>query len=106
VQWVAENIVWIAATVVLCFVLSVAASMWLERFNDRKAREWGAARGIWSRADMVLPPPVRGVIAPEQPAIAPQVVNFNFYGVDATRASAVIHQALAGTAGDTIAEKN
>ena len=31
VQWVAEHIVWISATTAVCFILAVAAGMWLER---------------------------------------------------------------------------
>jgi hypothetical protein len=36
---------------------------------------------------------------PARPAIAaPQVVNFNFFGLDAARAAAIIRQALPGHA--------
>ena len=91
---VARYIVPVAAVVVACFALSVAAAVWLEGRSDRRAAEWGAARGIVSRADVILPPP------PPRAAIAPQVVNFNFYGADTARAAAVIRHAIPGAAGD------
>jgi len=54
-QVVAENIVWISAVVVVCFVLSVTASMWLEQRSGRRCAAWGHERGTYSRADMILP---------------------------------------------------
>ena len=75
----------------LCFALATAASMWLERRSGRRAAAWGAARGIRSRADVILPDPgymtaVTG--EPVRPAITgPAIMNFNFYGADATQAA-------------------
>lgn len=43
---------------------------------------------------------------PERPAIAPQVVNLDFYGADATRGTAIIRQALRGTAADGITQES
>lgn len=92
VQWVADRIWWISSTVALCFALSVAASMALERWADRRGARYAAAHGILSRADVILPAPARPAIAP-----APQVV-FNIFGqLDAEQAR-VIRQAL--TKGD------
>jgi hypothetical protein len=74
VPWVAARIWWIGGTAAACFALAVAAGMWLGRRNDRRAAEWGAARGIVSRADMILPPLARAVVTelgPARPAIRP-----------------------------------
>jgi hypothetical protein len=72
--------------------------MWLEARADRRGAGFAAAHGILSRAD-VVPPAVARVPLPEseRPSIAPQVVNFNFYGADATRESALIREAIRGT---------
>jgi hypothetical protein len=94
VQWVADRIWWIGGTAAVCYALAAAAGMWLERRNDRRAAAWGAARGIYSRADVILPCPPRAAAVPAEPArpaiAVPQVVNFNFFGADATRAAAII----------------
>ena len=70
---VKEYIIPIAVLAAVCFALAVAASVWLERWSDRRAAAWGAARGIRSRADVILPPtrdpaafPAAGVPAIEQ----------------------------------------
>lgn len=104
VPWVADRIWWIAGTVALCFALATAASMALERRSDRRSAAWGAARGIRSRADVILPGPDRPAevtAEPVRPAIAaPQIVNIFNFGADATRSAAIIRQALPGTPGD------
>ena len=87
--WVAARIWWIAGTAVLSFALSVAASMWLEARSARRGREWGAERGIYSRADLILP-----AAPPPPPAITP-VCIFNFYGTESDPA-AVIRKAISG----------
>jgi hypothetical protein len=100
-MWVAARIWWIGGTAAACFALSVAASMWLEARADQRGRAWGAARGIYSRADCIAPP--RAVViesAAERPAIAPVYV-LNFYGEAGEEAAArVIRTALPGTTGD------
>ena len=53
---VRDYIVPIAVVTAACFALAVAASVWLERWSDRRCAAWGAARGIRSRADVILPP--------------------------------------------------
>lgn len=115
VPWVADRIFWIGGTLALCFALATAASMWLETRTRRREAAWGAARGILSRADVILPVPSREPVAaavlPQavtaaQPATiaAPQVVNvFNVFGVPAAQA-AVIRTMLPGQAGDAITE--
>jgi hypothetical protein len=66
--WAAERIWWIGGTIAVCFALAIAASMWLERRSARRAAEWGAARGIYSRADMILPAPALVTAMPDTPA--------------------------------------
>jgi hypothetical protein len=82
VQWVAERVVWISATTIVCFALAVAAGMWLERCANRRGARYAAAHGILSRADVILPYPVRAVAAdPGRPAIAPAQITINIFGV-------------------------
>ena len=64
VQWVAERIVWISATMAMCFILTVAAGIWLERLADRRGARFAAVHGILSRADVILPYPVRVTAVP------------------------------------------
>jgi hypothetical protein len=89
---VAENIIPIAAVVAACLVLSVAASMWLERLSDRRGVAWGRARGIYSRADYIAPPRAAAGLPLRQP---PPIVNvFNFYGDGTAPAAAIIRRAI------------
>ena len=78
---VAEYIVPITAVVAACFALAVAASVWLERWSDRRAAEWGAARGIVSRADVILPEPVRApaVFPAAGPPAIEQHVHYHYH---------------------------
>jgi MFS family permease len=94
VPWVAERVFWIGGTIAVCFVLAVAASMWLETRADRRGRAWGAARGIYSRADCIAAGPVRQVIDGQvRPAIAPHVT---INGQVDTEQARVIRQAIDG----------
>jgi hypothetical protein len=105
--WVAEHIWEIGGTLAACFALSVAVSMWLERWADIRGARFAAAHGILSRADVLLPEPVRAVVvepAAARPAIAPTYV-LNFYGADSgDMAARVLRTALPGSAGDAITE--
>ncbi len=81
---------WVLPVVAACAVLAGVAVLRLARWRARKdAALWAAQRPAQLRAE-----PARPVAAAERPAIAPQVVNFNFYGADVTGAAAVIRQAL------------
>jgi hypothetical protein len=108
-QWMAERIWWIGSTAAVCFALSVAAGMWLERRADRRGARFAAAHGILSRADVVLPCPVRVTtmpverVQPERSAIAAPQITVNIFGVPSPDQAAVIRQALPGHAitGDT-----
>jgi hypothetical protein len=87
VQWVAERIWWIGGTVAVCLVLSVAASMWLEGRTQRREVAWGRERGIYSRADGVLPYPVR-------PAVAFRDLHIHLDGVPSAEQAAIVRQAI------------
>lgn len=110
VPWVADRIWWITGTVAMCFALATAASMWLERRSDRRAAAWGAAHGIRSRADVILPGPDRPaevMAEPARPAIAaPQIVNIFNFGTDPSSAAAFIRRALPGTTENADPERN
>ena len=106
VQWVAERIVWISATMAMCFILTVAAGIWLERLADRRGARFAAAHGILSRADVILPYPVRVTTVPAtipHPAIGAPQITVNIFGVPSPEQAAVIRQTLPGHAitGDT-----
>jgi hypothetical protein len=108
VLWVAEHIWWIVGTLAVCFALAVAASMALEAWADRRGARFAALHGIRSRADVILPEPVRGVVVervPERPAIAPapQVV-INIFGMPSPEQVAIIRQAIPGQAGAAVTE--
>jgi hypothetical protein len=101
VQWVAERIVWISATMAVCFILAVAAGMWLERLADRRGARFAAAHGILSRADVILPYPVRVTTVPAtapRPAIGAPQITVNIFGVPSPEQAAVMRQALPGYA--------
>jgi hypothetical protein len=106
VQWVAERIWWIGSTAAVCFALAVAAGMWLERLADRRGARFAAAHGILSRADVILPAPVRVTAMPDaaaRPAIAAPQVTVNLFGVPSPEQAAIIRQAIPGQAGTAIA---
>ncbi len=93
VQWVAERIWWIGGTLAVCFALAVAASMWLETQAARRGARFAAAHGILSRADVILPEPVRAVVvepAPERPAIEQHVhYEYHYHAADGQQAAAI-----------------
>ena len=99
VQWVAERIVWISATMAVCFILAVAAGMWLERLADRRGARFAATHGILSRADVILPYPTRvAAMLATTPRLAigePQI-TVNIFGVPSPEQAAVIRLALPG----------
>lgn len=81
IVWVAENLWWIVPTAIACYALAVVAAMALERRSDRRAAEWGAARGIVSRADVTLParPATPQVTQGTVPAIEYHVHHHHYY---------------------------
>ena len=84
--WVTEHLAAVIATSASCGVLSVAAVVWLMRWQDRRQAAF-AARGtlMVTRADAApLPRPARREL--------PQVVNI--YVADTGTASRVIRRAL------------
>ncbi|HEY1323408.1 MAG TPA: hypothetical protein VGF32_24330 [Streptosporangiaceae bacterium] len=97
VQWVADRIWWIGGTAAVCYAMAVVAGTRLERRNDRRAAAWGAARGIYSRADVILPCPVRAAAVPAEPArpaIAAPGITVNIFGVPSPEQAEVIRQVL------------
>ena len=103
VQWVAERIVWISATMAVCFILAVAVGMWLERLAYRRGARFAAAHGILSRADVILPYPVQVPATAPGPAIGAPQITVNIFGMPSPEQAAVIRQTLPGYAftGDT-----
>jgi len=102
--WVAERIWWIAGTLAVCFALATGASMWLEAWADRRGARFAALHGVRSRADVILPEPVRGVVVervPERPAIAPAPqITINIFGTPSSEQTAIIRGALHGRDGE------
>jgi hypothetical protein len=102
VLWVAERIWWIAGTLVLCFALATAASMWLEAWADRRGARFAAAHGIMSRADVALAEPVRtgnrDVVsgAAVRPTLGFRDLHIHLDGVPDATQVALIRQALKG----------
>lgn len=97
--WVAGHLIEVAAVSAACGVLSVAAVVWLMRWQDRRQAAF-AARGplLITRADAAPLPPAR------QRAELPPVINNYFYVADPAMAARVIRTAIPGTAGDAITE--
>jgi hypothetical protein len=77
---------WVLAVTAACGVLSVAAALGLWRWSGRQT----------ARARDRRPAELPQLPRIERPAIAPQVVNIFNFGADATRAAAVIRQAIEG----------
>jgi hypothetical protein len=97
VTWVAEHIWEIGLTVTACFALAVAASMWLERWADRRGARFAAAHGILSRADVILPAPgrVTAVTAqPEQPGLTAPQITVNIFGATEPEQAAILRKML------------
>jgi hypothetical protein len=95
--WVAEHIWEIGAVVAVCFGLATAASMWLEAWADRRGARFAARHGIRSRADVILPEPVRAVLVervPERPVLGFRDLHIHLDGVPPAEAAAIIRHAL------------
>jgi hypothetical protein len=91
VQWVAERIWWIGGTLAVSFALAVAMSMALEALAARRAARFAARHGILSRADVILPGPVRAVAAepmPGRPAIENHY-HVHYHAADGQQAPAI-----------------
>jgi hypothetical protein len=112
VAWVRRDGLEIGLTLAACFALAVAASMWLETRADQRGRAWGAARGIYSRADYIAPEPLCAVTATVIPQAsqgtqAPAIenhVHFHFDPGD-PEAAQFIRSALSGQPGSAITSK-
>jgi hypothetical protein len=111
VQWVAERVFWIGGTMAACLALSVAASMSLEAWAGRRGARFAAAHGILSRADVILPEPARPAAPVPQVSatLTPPVIERHYHihlgeadAMDA--AGGLVRRALAGQAGDAVAE--
>jgi hypothetical protein len=103
-----------SGTLAVCFALAVAAGMALEAWADRRGARFAAAHGILSRADVIVPTPVR--VVPKlrhaqtdfgRPALeaAPQTVitggtHIWLAGLLDEGQAAAIRKALTGQAGD------
>jgi hypothetical protein len=97
VQWVAERIWWIGGMLAVAVAVAVAASMALEAWNDRRGARFAARHGILSRADVIMPEPVRAVVVESAPArreLEPRAIHLHFHGLPDTEQAAVIRQAL------------
>ena len=120
--WVAEHLIEVIAVSAACGILSVASSIalfrWAERRDARQAARWrllhvrevpliAAGRsGLEAQTGNAITGsgtrvPLSGAAA-EQPALAPAIV-LNFYGADSgDMAARVIRTALPGDAGEKI----
>jgi hypothetical protein len=110
-EWVLAYLWLIIAVGLACLILSAVLALAvvprLTRWRDRRDAEAYAAIRPAQAIPLASPPSGPAVPWPQRQAIAPpQVVNFNFYGVDADRAAALIRQALPGTAGERDADRN
>lgn len=111
VPCVAGHIWEIGLTVAACFALSVAVSMSLEAWADRRGARFAAAHGILSRADVILPEPTRAAVPVPQvtATLTPPAIERHYHihlgEADAPDAAgSLIRRALAGQAGDSIVE--
>jgi hypothetical protein len=110
VQWVADRIWWIGGTLAVCFVLAIAAGIWLEWWAGRRCARFAAAHGILSRADVILPAPAAAAGLPRQQQRAavepPPTVHIHFHGLPDAEQAAIIRTALSGPAGEAITGGN
>ena len=96
--WVTEHLAEVIVTSAACGVLAVAAVVALMRWADRRDARRAAATSLWTvRAEVIDAPRQQAAVPPAgQPAIAPAVVNLNFYGLPDEQQAAVIRRALDG----------
>ena len=102
VGWVAERIWWIGGTLAVCFALSVAVSMWMERWAVVRSVRFAARHGIASQADVDALNPagvawlqrnepaaqITGPVAAAIPPAAQLVFNVYNFGGDADQIAA------------------
>ena len=96
-EWVLARIFWILGTGLLFMVALAVILGWLMRWTARR----DAVRvPLWR--DTGAPPaqlyaePVTELPRTERPAIAPAVINLNFYGVPAAERATIIRTAIEG----------
>lgn len=85
--WVAGHLVEVAVTSAVCGALAVAAVVALMRRQDRRQAARAARCSLFVTRPDALPGPGR-------PAIAPAVVNLNFYGMAPDERAAIIRAAI------------
>ena len=96
--WVLNHLIEVAVVSAACGVLAVAAVVALMRWADRRDARRAAATSLWTvRAEVIDTPRQQAAVTPAaRPAIAPAVVNLNFYGLPDEQQAAVIRRALDG----------
>ena len=99
--WVAEHLVEVVIVCGTCAALAVAAMVALMRWTGRREAAFARALAVRGQSATMTATAIPQVMQAERPAI-PQVVNFNFYGADATRAAALIRTAIKGGTDGTV----
>jgi hypothetical protein len=105
--WVAAHIIEVAVTSAACGALALAAVAALMRWTDRRDARRAAARPLWSAREVpaVTPAAAVRVAASGAPAIENHY-HIHLPDVGEQAAARIIRQALPGTAGESITERN
>jgi hypothetical protein len=106
-DWLVMHIIEVAATSAACGVLAVVAVAALMRWADRRDARHAAARPLWSarKAPAVTSAAAPRVTASPVPAIENHY-HIHLPDVGEQAAARIIRQALPGTAGESITERN
>ena len=94
-EWALARIWWILGTAAVIAALAVAAMVplmrWARRRDAQPVALWRGEAPARLRAE-----PVTELPRTERPAIAPAVINLNFYGVPADERATIIRTAIEG----------
>ena len=88
IEWALARILWILSAAVIIAVVTVAAMVPLMR--------WALLWRVREAPAQLYAEPVTELPRTERPAIAPAVINLNFYGVPAAERATIIRTAIEG----------
>ena len=96
IEWALARILWILSAAVIIAVVTVAAMVPLMRWAQRRDAVRLPLWRVREAPAQLYAEPVTELPRTERPAIAPAVINLNFYGVPADERATIIRTAIEG----------